>query len=93
MHTSVTSPQPSAMQQWLDANTFYCKSLKARITSSQCKINRTRPRSVSGDFNSHKRKAFVMRPTSCEGCIEWKMFEKGKGKGAKKRNHSNEGAL
>lgn len=93
MHSSILSPQPSAMQQWLEANTFYCNNLKARITLSQCQINRTRPRRVSGDFNSRNKEAFVLRPTSCEGCIDWKSFEKATGQVAKKMKPSKEEAL
>jgi len=33
----------NAQEAWLEANTFYCEHLKARITPEQCRINQSHP--------------------------------------------------
>lgn len=47
---------------WLEANTFYCDRLHARISPAQCAANRARPE--SGDLLGEK----PTRPTACADC-------------------------
>lgn len=54
-------------QAWLEANTFYCETLHARITSQQCAENRRKAKHA--DFDGYKG------PPQCLSCNKWQEEE------------------
>ena len=63
----------AAQERFLQANTFYCEKLKARITHRQCELNRQKPRISEAvpdkrPFGFTTNKTHDYMPFACEGC-------------------------
>lgn len=63
----------AAQERFLQANTFYCEKLKARITHRQCELNRQKPRISEARpeksvFGYTTNKPVDYMPFKCEGC-------------------------
>jgi transposase-like protein len=63
-------------EAWLEANTFYCERLKARITRKQCEHNRSLPGlNEAGARVNFEHHSIKRRPPACDKC---KGYEEGK---------------
>ena len=62
-------------ERWLEANTFHCERLRARLTRTQCEINRGLPRIME----DARHTGHVKRPLACDRCKgPGKMKEEGR---------------